>query len=192
MQIKSKWTKSIACVYILISVAGCITAGEDFVDYGTHNGFHDVRTERIEMCTDNTTCNDIQDILSKYALDNNTQVVPYKFDCANVAEIIWYLMEKNGYTCDLAANGGYSKTLNARCAHMFVWVRTENGTVVVETTFGTYPHKRIGTVIRERDAFYETAWVFGSPTECKSRTPTEVTGITLDTPIEELPIRRKE
>jgi len=110
------------------------------------------------------------------------------YDCSNKSEIIWYILNYHGFNATLAGNAGiYNGKISY---HMFVWVHTDTGTVVVDPTI---EYARVGTAIVPPDeSLWTRGWTWNSPTDFIAiGNPDDMRGITMDTPIEELPIRRR-
>ena len=150
-------------------------------------------TVRSTPSNNTRAANEIQELLSSYALTK--EIKDGEMDCSDISEIIWYVLKTNGYNCSIIGNGG--KSNGKYGGHAFVWAKVDDGVIVIETTWDAKPDERIGVVLtgldEEEDAFYLTGWEFGDPTTYIEITgfDYDMSGITLYTPIEELPIRRK-
>jgi len=184
--------KPVLIMLMIITTANAITADDVYTDHGPDrykqlNGSTVVTN--VTVCTNETEIEDVNNILDEYVLTRTRE--SRVFDCSNIAEIDWYILERAGKDCDIAANGG---KLNGKdMGHVFVWVKTETGIIVVDSTYGATSQYGIGGTI-EPGEFYTNAWVYDSPKDVVESYRDErpgMTGITLDTPIEELPIRRK-
>ena len=144
-------------------------------------------TTTIELADVSNNTNIIQIILDSYEFDGPLAETT---DCSNISEIIWYIMNFYGFNAKLVGNAGvYDGNVSG---HMFVYVLVGDGTVVIDPTIGLNEN-RIGTiVVPPTGSLWSKGWVWDSPTEfLKVGHQDDMRGITLDTPIEELPIRRK-
>lgn len=142
-----------------------------------------------KLSTNTTAIQHVTSILCEYQFAG---VFPEDnvFDCSNISEIIWYVLNNNGI--DAVLVGNYLEHDGVLYAHMIVWVETEDGIIIVESLDDDWSENRIGKVVYDPPQLYTSGWVWDSPTEfLKVGNPSDMRGITLDTPIEELPIRRR-
>jgi len=170
MSIKNQWATGVACAYILI----CVACGlPQFTSVGPEGYYFTTESDSIKPISDTVG---ITDILDQY------EFTATGLDCSDKSEIIWYLLNLNGFNATLVGNAG---VLNNKIEyHMFVWVNTDNGAIVVDPSFGV--------IVPPERSLWTQGWVWDSPTEfLKVGNKNDMRGITLDTPIEELPIRKK-
>lgn len=186
-----KW---IVMIWLITGLSSAAGASELFTDTGPERWAIDEWNSTIttqQPCNNSTEMDNIQEILNKYYLASD--IVDSKFDCSDISEIIWYVLETNEYDCSVVANAGIYE--GNESYHMFVWVKENDGVIVVEPTWQADPKKRIGTVLRdttEDDTFYLHAWEFGDPAEFIEMTGLtgDMMGVTTETTITDLQIRR--
>lgn len=177
---------------LLLMVGGsCAAPGDMYTDIGPFNdpAYSNLVIALAVESSDEQAKTDIQRILSSYALTRQLEM--NTFDCSDVAEIDWYILSREGYNCTLMANRGYNTLTGNRTGHMFTWVKTDYGVVVVDPTYQVDTSECIGRVLEDVSQFYLQAWKFGAPSQAAEIAPGEVRGITLDTPITDLPIKAR-
>jgi len=179
-------------------VAGGAGIQSIVTDIGPHTEYYIPRTGTVQydvMVSNNETrMDEIQEILNRYKLNKSVQVKAGVFDCSDISELIWYVMTTNGHDCALVVNDAVLKNTGNLNMHMFVWVATSEGIIVIEPTNGTDPHKQIGKVLNvtENDTFYTSGWFSSTPEKLRrGGYVNEVRGITADYPIELLPLVRE-
>ena len=189
--------KLVVIIWWVAGMAATTGYSEDYEDigpYGMRNYEWRENAETKHPSANETAMNEIQELLSEYAFKEDA--LSQKSDCSDTTEIIWYIMTTNGYEFKIVGNGGTYKKEKIE-GHMFGWVITNDGVIVVEPTWNRNKRDRLGLVLKNinetSDRLYLQGWAFDSPTEFLEVTGLthDMSGITLDTPIEELPIRRK-
>jgi len=202
MQVKSKWAACIACAYIVATAAaqqgicGLITNPGPW-EHGLIDEWTEERAETARQSENETALDEIKGILNSYALCNVT-VKDKEFDCSNISEIIWLVLEQHGYSCDLVGNSAYVPSKDRVSRHMFVWVRLQDGVAVVEPTWEIRPTERIGLVLEDldstTDAFYLSGIVIDSPEEYIriGGNRMDMIGVNKSYSIDSLPIYRRE
>jgi hypothetical protein len=185
--------KLIAAIWLITISASAAGMSDYYTEIGPFNANELEEYKKIESpSADTNEMGKIQGILSTYKLTRD--IKDDNFDCSNISEIIFCVLEKNGYDCDIVVNTG--KENNVSKAHMYVWIYEPDGVIVVDPTWDAIPEERIGVVIenidREDDKFYLQGWVFDTPIEFLETThlTNEITGMTAETPITDLQIRR--
>ncbi|KUK43427.1 MAG: hypothetical protein XD72_2189 [Methanothrix harundinacea] len=178
---------------ILISVASAIEHIDELISNPGPDGYRyydGVATSHATLSNNTSMEEEIQQILSKYVLVNNSTM-----DCSNISEIIWYILRLRGYNATIVSNCGISTITKDVFMHMFVWVKAEDGVIVVEPIAR---NESIGHVMSnldiERDKFFLMGWEHNTPQEYLSRVSftNEMIGISIDYPIELLPIRMRD
>jgi len=171
----------------LVILVSIVTAGA--TTYGPHLILGVDEIHDVTQSNNSTAIQIVTDVLSDYyfvgvAPEDNV------FDCSDISELIWYALNNNGIDAILVGN--YAIHNGKMYAHMFVWVPTQDGVVIIESRGENWSESRLGEVIYDPTPMYTSGWVWDSPTEfLKAGQQDDMRGITLDTPIEELPIRRK-
>jgi hypothetical protein len=144
----------------------------------------------VTLSTNETAIKNVETVLNEFefvgvVLESN------KFDCSDISELIWYVLNNNGM--DALLVGNCIITDDTIYGHMFVWVNASDGMIVVESTGENWTTSRLGEVMHDPPDLYTSGWVWSSPTKFLLKgKKDDMRGITLDTPIEELPIRRKK
>ncbi len=170
MSIKNQWAIGVACAYILIHTVCGLPS------------FTSVGPEGYYFTTEAGSITPTLDTIGVAAILDQYEITTPGLDCSNASEIIWYLLNTNGFNASLAGNAGVWD--NRIVYHMFVWVNTDNGTIVIDPS--------LGVIVPPEGTLWTQGWVWDSPTEfLKVGHKDDMCGITLDTPIDELPVRKK-